>query len=359
MSSNCLDRSRPGRMGRARLVDFPVKPEARPYLDAFSGTAGEPEWLARFRQQGLNRFAELGFPSRRSESWRYLDLQPLEKHPMLPAVMGEPMGVPAELALDGIGLLLVLIDGRFAPELSRLDAPSRRLVRLDANGDRRTAGAGRDAAGDNRRPSVRRAQRRVLRRRVRARCRAWRRRRAADRNRPPRLGRGRRVAAHAQPDQPGRRQPRDGHRNLCRLRKILAQRCRRVADCRRRGADPHRADRGKPRRRCISARSRRRSAPRRGSTGSRCCSAAAPCGTRPTSRIAGDQAECRYDGAFVVSGREEANIVTAIDHAAVGGTTTRADQGRRRGPRRTARSRAKSSSARARSRPTRGRPAAI
>jgi Fe-S cluster assembly protein SufD len=37
--------------------------------------------------------------------------------------------------------------------------------------------------------------------------------------------------------------------------------------------------------------------------------------------IAGDNAECRYDGAFVVSGREEANIVTMIDHAAVGGTT--------------------------------------
>jgi Fe-S cluster assembly protein SufD len=105
------------------LVDFPVKPEARPYLDAFSGTAGEPEWLARFRQQGLSRFAELGFPSRRSESWRYLDLQPLEKHPMLPAAVGKPMGVPAELALDSAGLRLVLVDGRFVPELSRLDAP--------------------------------------------------------------------------------------------------------------------------------------------------------------------------------------------------------------------------------------------
>ena len=106
------------------LVDFPVKPEARPYLDAFTGTAGEPEWLARFRRQGLNRFAELGFPTRRSENWRYLDLQPLEKHPMLPAVIGEPMGVPGALALDGAGLRLVLIDGRFAPELSRLDLPS-------------------------------------------------------------------------------------------------------------------------------------------------------------------------------------------------------------------------------------------
>ena len=67
------------------VLDFPVKPEARPYLDAFRDTAGEPEWLARFRKQGLSRFAELGFPSRRSESWRYLDLQPLQQKPLLPA----------------------------------------------------------------------------------------------------------------------------------------------------------------------------------------------------------------------------------------------------------------------------------
>src|SRR5262249_20041879 len=38
--------------------------------------------------------------------------------------------------------------------------------------------------------------------------------------------------------------------------------------------------------------------------------------------IAGDGAQCRYDGAFVVSRQEEANIVTAIDHAAVGGATS-------------------------------------
>jgi Fe-S cluster assembly protein SufD len=106
------------------IVDFPAKPETRPYVDAFGGTAGEPEWLARFRQQGLNRFAELGFPSRRSENWRYLDLQPLEKHPMLPAVMAEPMGVPMGLALEGAGLRLVLVDGRFSPEALSLDLPA-------------------------------------------------------------------------------------------------------------------------------------------------------------------------------------------------------------------------------------------
>jgi Fe-S cluster assembly protein SufD len=111
----------PREAAMSTVVDFPVKPEARPYLDAFSGTAGEPEWLAQFRRQGLDRFARQGFPSRRSENWRYLDLQPLEKHPMLPSVMGEPMGVQTGLALDGGGLRLVLVDGCFSAVLSATD----------------------------------------------------------------------------------------------------------------------------------------------------------------------------------------------------------------------------------------------
>ncbi|HEY1797965.1 MAG TPA: Fe-S cluster assembly protein SufD [Stellaceae bacterium] len=62
-----------------------MRPEARPYLDAFAGAANEPEWLARFRKHGINRFAEQGFPSRRSEGWRYLDLRGLQDKPRLPA----------------------------------------------------------------------------------------------------------------------------------------------------------------------------------------------------------------------------------------------------------------------------------
>ena len=70
------------------VVDFPVKPEARPYLEAFgrdfSKHSREPGWLAGQRRRSLARFAELGFPSRRSEAWRYLDLRALEETPMLP-----------------------------------------------------------------------------------------------------------------------------------------------------------------------------------------------------------------------------------------------------------------------------------
>ena len=68
------------------VVDFPVKPETRPYLETFGRARheGDPEWLAGYRNRGLARFAELGFPSRRSEAWRYLDLHRLEQRPMLP-----------------------------------------------------------------------------------------------------------------------------------------------------------------------------------------------------------------------------------------------------------------------------------
>ena len=94
------------------VLDFPVKPEARPYLDAFGGAnSGEPEWLSRERQRALNRFAELGFPSRRSENWRYLDLQPLQREPLLAGEPRRDVQAPAELQLDGAGARLMLVDG--------------------------------------------------------------------------------------------------------------------------------------------------------------------------------------------------------------------------------------------------------
>jgi Fe-S cluster assembly protein SufD len=105
------------------VVDFPVKPEARPYLDAFAPDAGEPQWLAGQRRRGLNRFAELGFPSRRSESWRYLDLSALAGAPLLPrAAAGGTVPAP-DSALAGGSDHLVLVDGHFAPELSSCAPP--------------------------------------------------------------------------------------------------------------------------------------------------------------------------------------------------------------------------------------------
>src|SRR3954447_22617473 len=100
------------------IVDFPVKPEARDYLARFVRDAGEPGWLAARRQQAITHFAELGFPSRRSESWRYLDLQPLERTPLLPARPAISRNAAAlrertaALGLVSAAARLVLVDGR-------------------------------------------------------------------------------------------------------------------------------------------------------------------------------------------------------------------------------------------------------
>jgi Fe-S cluster assembly protein SufD len=111
------------------VVDFPVKPETRPYLETFGRARhkGDPDWLTGYRNRSLARFAELGFPSRRSEAWRYLDLHRLEQRPMLPVESGTAVvtsTVRAQLAEIGLAEpahRLVLVNGSFAPELSRLN----------------------------------------------------------------------------------------------------------------------------------------------------------------------------------------------------------------------------------------------
>lgn len=106
------------------VVDFPVKPEARPYLDTVRAGVGEPDWLAQRRRRALARFAEQGFPSRRGEAWRYLDLRPLETTPLLPAGVGHKDGTAAaharlaELGMAVPAARLVLVDGCFSAELS-------------------------------------------------------------------------------------------------------------------------------------------------------------------------------------------------------------------------------------------------
>src|SRR5690349_261831 len=104
------------------VVDFPVKPETRPYLETFGHArhTDDPDWLAGYRNQSLARFAELGFPSRRSEAWRYLDLHRLEQRPMLPVARGAAAVTSAIRAqLTEIGFAepayrLVLVNGSFA-----------------------------------------------------------------------------------------------------------------------------------------------------------------------------------------------------------------------------------------------------
>ena len=104
------------------VVDFPVKPEARDYLACFAADPNEPGWLGERRRQGMTRFAEIGWPTRRSESWRYLDLSPITKtRPAKSSAASIDAGVIERMALPQAGQRIVLVDGRFAPGLSTLD----------------------------------------------------------------------------------------------------------------------------------------------------------------------------------------------------------------------------------------------
>jgi Fe-S cluster assembly protein SufD len=116
------------RSAMSAVVDLPAAPEVRPYLEAFRTAPAEPLWLIGQRRRSLARFAADGLPSRRGEAWRYLDLRALAAEPLLPAAAdraGRPSAVPNDIGFPGDGHRLVLVDGRCAPELSRLaDLPA-------------------------------------------------------------------------------------------------------------------------------------------------------------------------------------------------------------------------------------------
>jgi Fe-S cluster assembly protein SufD len=68
-----------------------IKTETAPYLEAFRARGGaiEPAWLAERRKAAAARFAELGFPTRRQELWRFTNLTPLMRTPLLPGEAAE------------------------------------------------------------------------------------------------------------------------------------------------------------------------------------------------------------------------------------------------------------------------------
>jgi Fe-S cluster assembly protein SufD len=102
--------------------------EVRPFLEAFAAleaeAGGRAEWLGDRRRAAIARFAEVGFPTTREEEWRYTSVAPIARtafsrpDPGLAAEVTRAAIAPA--LLPGFsGTELVLVDGRFAPALSR------------------------------------------------------------------------------------------------------------------------------------------------------------------------------------------------------------------------------------------------
>src|SRR5438552_7344888 len=100
------------------LVDLEGADAAR------SGQA--PEWLKRTRQQARDRFQSLGFPTTGDEDWRFTSVAPIAEARFAAATDGRAALGSADLApfrfTDVASAELVFVNGRYAPELSRITA---------------------------------------------------------------------------------------------------------------------------------------------------------------------------------------------------------------------------------------------
>ena len=87
---------------------------------AGNGAAGAPPWLKQIREGAIARFAELGFPTTKQEEWRFTSVAPIVETRFSHPASRIPGPGLAEIAslLIGSGPRVVLVDGRYAPELS-------------------------------------------------------------------------------------------------------------------------------------------------------------------------------------------------------------------------------------------------
>ena len=125
------------------------------YLTAYQSIApalpgSDLAWLQQFRNEGLKAFEAHGFPNSRDEEWRYTNLSLLNKTLFAPVAEQS-----ADAAwLDGYRLEnawnVVLLNGRFSPELSRLaDLPDEVSVKsLRGNPEAAQSRLGQAVAND-------------------------------------------------------------------------------------------------------------------------------------------------------------------------------------------------------------------
>jgi Fe-S cluster assembly protein SufD len=95
------------------------------YLPSLTAADPGPAWLLAMRHKALEKFKELGFPSTKSERWKYTDLSLYLFEP-LKAVAAKPLKTQVLDKLKsegwdtGKGQWMVFLDGFFSKEQSRL-----------------------------------------------------------------------------------------------------------------------------------------------------------------------------------------------------------------------------------------------
>jgi Fe-S cluster assembly protein SufD len=113
--------------------------DATPYAEAFRtfeerDGALAPETVQSMRAAAFERFRTLGFPTTKNEDWHFTSIAPIIEHDYL--LVTTPSGdvrpeALAPFTFDRDWHTIVFVNGRFAPELSRLDALPEGLRVLD------------------------------------------------------------------------------------------------------------------------------------------------------------------------------------------------------------------------------------
>ncbi|RDD60743.1 Fe-S cluster assembly protein SufD [Ferruginivarius sediminum] len=81
-------------------------------------------WLKRLREEGIQRFGELGIPTPKVEVWKYTNLRALERTAFQPAAGGTAtpsLDTVPSLIGEQAGHRIVFVNGRLHADLSRLD----------------------------------------------------------------------------------------------------------------------------------------------------------------------------------------------------------------------------------------------
>ncbi|HEV7369120.1 Fe-S cluster assembly protein SufD [Arenibaculum sp.] len=103
----------------------PAQSSAQPYLDQHGRIAddlpgaGLP-WLDRLRLEGIGRFSRSGFPTTRTEAWKYTNLRDLARTAFVPAATKPTIGLdllPTVVPSGESPHRLVFVDGRLRADL--------------------------------------------------------------------------------------------------------------------------------------------------------------------------------------------------------------------------------------------------
>jgi Fe-S cluster assembly protein SufD len=92
------------------------------YRRAVEQSAAQPRWVVQARESAIAQFERLGFPTAKLEQWRFTSVAPIAERTFALAADGvSHVGAPQARPLSAPIAVAVCVNGRFTPQLSRLE----------------------------------------------------------------------------------------------------------------------------------------------------------------------------------------------------------------------------------------------